>query len=203
MEGGLGDPLVLGLAVLGQQVLPCPTGLAGIALGSVPAGIVGVGGSDTHSIPPAHEAQPWGLGEPCTWVFADEPLDEETVLAAIERGHVFISEDPSGPFLELTADADGQGCFEAMMGDVVYVAPGSVVSLRLRYRGPQGKKLRLLNGRKTRHEVEALHEEVTHEFTLRAETPTWIRAEVRGPNAHPEWGEPMHALTNPIYIDVR
>jgi hypothetical protein len=165
--------------------------------------IVGVGGSDTHSIPPAHEAQPWGLGEPCTWVFADEPLDEEALLAGIERGHVFISEDPSGPFLELAADADGQGRFEAMMGDVVYVARGSVVSLRLRYRGPQGKKLRLLNGRDIWHEVEAPDEDVTQDFELRAEVPTWVRAEVRAPRAHPEWGEAAHALTNPIYIDVR
>lgn len=165
--------------------------------------IVGVGGSDTHSIPPAHEAQPWGLGEPCTWVFAPEPLEEESLLRSIEQGHVFISEDPSGPFLELTADADGQGRFEAMMGDVLHVARGSAVSLRLRYRGPRGKKLRLLNGREVWHEGEAREEEVTQEFALRVEVPTWVRAEVRGLRGHPERGEVVHALTNPIYIDVR
>jgi hypothetical protein len=89
------------------------------------------------------------------------------------------------------------------MGDVVYVTPGSTVSLRLRYRGPRGKKLRLLNGSQIWHEIEALGEDVTEDFDLRAEASTWVRAEVRSPNAHPEWGEAMHALTNPIYIDVR
>ena len=165
--------------------------------------IVAVGGSDTHSIPPAHEAQPWGLGEPTTWVFAPEPLDEEAVLAAIERGHVFISEDPRGPFLELTADPAGDGRFESMMGDVVYVAEGATVRFRLRYRGPVGKRLRLLVSGKPWRETEAPQEDVTQEFEVRADAPTYVRAEVRGLRGRPERGEVVHAMTNPIYIDVR
>lgn len=165
--------------------------------------IVGVGGSDTHSIPPAPFIQPWGLGEPCTWVYAPSPLDEASLLAAIGRGHVFISEDPTGPFLELRAAGAGEGRQEALMGDVIEVAEGVVVRLRVAYRGPAGKKLRLLAGGQVWREAELPQEELAQEFEFRAEASTYVRAEVRGFRGRPQRGEVVHALTNPIYIAVR
>ena len=44
------------------------------------------------------------------------------MLDAIEHGHVFLSEAPNGPFIELRADADADGVFEALPGDRIDVS---------------------------------------------------------------------------------
>ena len=63
--------------------------------------MVAVGGSDSHCVPPATMTQPNGPGEPCTWVYVEGPLTQRAVLEAVIAGHVFISEAPNGPFIEL------------------------------------------------------------------------------------------------------
>ncbi|HEY8172184.1 MAG TPA: CehA/McbA family metallohydrolase, partial [Dehalococcoidia bacterium] len=79
--------------------------------------LVAVGGSDSHCVPPAKMTQPNGPGEPCTWVYLEGALTQRAVLEAVERGHVFISEAPNGPFIEMRADTDGSGAFETLPGD--------------------------------------------------------------------------------------
>ncbi len=164
--------------------------------------VVAVGGSDTHSIPPARPTHPHGPGEPCTWVYVEGPLHEQAVLHAIAAGHVVISEDPSGPFLTLWASSDGGGRFEHMVGDTIEGAEGAEVTVRLEYHGPQGKKLRLYRGREVMEEFEADSPAVTRGFTVRLEEPTYLRAEVRGFRGRPERGEVVHAMTNPLYLAV-
>lgn len=161
--------------------------------------IVAVGGSDTHSIPPARPLHPHGPGEPTTWVYCENGLSEPALLDGISKGHVFLSEDASGPTLLLTARLDGS---EAMMGDALEVGGGASVTFRLQYAGPAGKKLRLLRGRELVLEVEAPHEEYTHEVTLSVTEPGYVRAEVMGLRGRPERGEVVHAMTNPIYLEA-
>ena len=79
--------------------------------------MVAVGGSDSHCVPPAEMKQPNGPGEPCTWVWVEGPLTQKAVLDAVAAGHVFISEAANGPMLDLRADVDGDGRFEALPGD--------------------------------------------------------------------------------------
>ncbi len=165
--------------------------------------VVAVGGSDTHSVPPARPQHPHGPGEPTTWVHVQGPLSEEGVLRAIGQGHVFISEDPGGPFLTLSADADGDGRFEHMMGDGVEVTAGSQVTVRVEYRGLTGKKIRLLRGRDLIEEVVADTEDVTRDLPLVVSEPDYLRAEVRGFRGRPERGEVVHAMTNPLYLRPR
>lgn len=159
--------------------------------------VAAVGGSDCHSIPPAAYLHPWTLGNPCTWVYAREPLSEASVLDAVRAGHVFISEDPSGPFLELTAAC---GDHSYLMGDVVEAPVGAPVRFRLRYRGPSEKKLRLLRDGEVWQQVTADKEETTLEFEMPLEGAGYVRAEVMGFRGRPERGEVVHALTNPIYL---
>jgi len=165
--------------------------------------VVAVGGSDIHSVPPARPMQPHGPGEPTTWVYVPGPLSEEALLEAIGRGHVFISEDPGGPFLTLSADADGDGRFEHMMGDTLELAEGSQVTVRVQYRGLAGKKVRLLRGRDLMEEIVADTEEVTRDLPLIVSGPGYLRCEVRGFRGRRERGEVVHAMTNPLYLRIR
>lgn len=161
--------------------------------------VVTVGGSDTHSIPPARFNQPWTLGNPCTWVYASEPMTEEGILAGVRAGHVFLSEDPTGPFLELTASCEGR---TYLMGDAVAAPPGTPVTFRLRYHGPPEKKLHLYRNGTLWQEVVAEQDEVELQFELPLEEPGYVRADTMGFRGRPERGEVVHAMTNPIYLEV-
>ncbi len=161
--------------------------------------MVAVGGSDSHCVPPAVMTQPNGPGEPCTWVYVEGPLTQRAVLDAVERGHVFISEAPNGPFIELRADADADGVFEAMHGDRIDAAPDALVRFRVKYRGPDGKHLRFFGKRGLVKEITPAVEEFDDEFDLRLEGDDYLRVEVRGFRGRPERGEVVHAMTNPVY----
>ena len=158
--------------------------------------VVAVGGSDCHSIPPAVHLHPWTLGDPCTWVYADN-LSEQAVLDAVRAGHVFISEDPTGPFLEATATCAGRSY---LMGDTIAAPAGTPVEVRLRYRGPSGKKLRLLRDGELWRETIADGEDLELAFELPLDAPGYLRAEAAGFRGRPERGEVVHALCNPFYL---
>lgn len=161
--------------------------------------MIAVGGSDSHCVPPAKMTQPNGPGEPCTWVYVEGPLTQGAVLDAVRRGHVFISEAPNGPFIELRADADGDGVFETLPGDHIETAPASPVRFHVTYRGPEGKHLRFFGKGGLAKEITAAAEELDDEFELRLEGDDYLRCEVRGFRGRPERGEVVHAMTNPVY----
>jgi hypothetical protein len=159
--------------------------------------IVAVGGSDSHCVPPATMTQPNGPGEPCTWVYVEGPLTERAVLDAVAAGRVFISEAPVGPFVELRADAAGDGSFSALPGDLV--AGARRMAFRVKYRGPAEKNIRFFSKRGLVREIDPGVEEYDAEFTHALDGDDYLRIEVRGFRGRPERGEVVHALTNPIY----
>lgn len=161
--------------------------------------MVAVGGSDSHCVPPAKMTQPNLPGEPCTWVYVEGPLTQRSLLDAVERGRIFISESPNGPFLELRADADRDGVFETLPGDVI--APGfqKPVKFRVKYRGPDGKHLRFFTRKACVLDLVAEREEYDFEFELPLDGNDYLRCEARGFRGRPERGEVVLALTNPIY----
>ena len=161
--------------------------------------MVAVGGSDSHCVPPAKMTQPNGPGEPCTWVYVDGHLTQRAVLDAVAAGRVFVSEAPNGPFIELRADADADGVFEALQGDRVDAQDGALLRFHVTYRGPDGKHLRFFGRGGLVHEITPDVEEYDGEFELRIERDDYLRVEVRGFRGRPERGEVVHALTNPIY----
>jgi len=162
--------------------------------------VTAVGGSDCHAIPPAITIHPWTLGNPCTWVYVRGPLSESGVLDAVRAGHVFLSEDATGPFLELTASCNAR---EFTTGDTIDAPAGASMRFRLHYRGPSEKKLRLVRDGEVWREAVADREDVTLEFEARLEAPGYLRAEAAGFRGRPERGEVIHALTNPLYLVVR
>jgi hypothetical protein len=159
--------------------------------------VVAVGGSDTHSIPPAVTLAPWTLGDPCTWVYVHGPVDEAGVIDAVRAGNVFLSEDPTGPFLEMTASCDGA---DYIMGDTIDARDGSTIRLRVHYRGPSEKKLRLIRDGSVWQQRTLDGEDETLEFELPVDGPSYVRAEVAGFRGRPERGEVIHALGNPVWV---
>jgi hypothetical protein len=77
----------------------------------------GVGGSDSHQITrlQSHFNLP---GAPTTWVCVTERTGG-AIIDALHAGHVSVAYQPYADRLELLADADGDGAFEAMMGDEI------------------------------------------------------------------------------------
>jgi hypothetical protein len=165
--------------------------------------IAAVGGSDTHSIPPAHPMHPHGLGEPSTWMYAPGPLTEKAILEAIQLGHVFISQDPAGPQLYLTADADGDGRYEKMMGDAIDAREGQRLACRVHCLGAANRKLWLVSDGVILNMVRVSGDDFVHDFSLELSSQRYLRAELRGYRGHPERGEVVVAMTNPIYLTTR
>lgn len=161
--------------------------------------LIAVGGSDQHQASFDGQVGRLAVGKPCTWVYAPE-LSVSGVLAGIKAGHVFISEDPSGPCLFLTADADGDGRYEAMVGDAVQVPAGAAIRLRCRVEGAKGCQLRLCSPQGVRAVTIDATDFIT-EWTAHIEGDTFFRAEVT------HQPEPPHvevrALSNPIYVTVK
>ncbi|MEY2478567.1 MAG: hypothetical protein QOG87_3882 [Actinomycetota bacterium] len=94
------------------------------------------GGSDSHWL---STAAVQGPGNPTTWVFANE-RSAAGVLDALREGRTSVSFQPptlGAARLSLEADADGDGVFEAVIGDTV--APGA--ALRVRATGLLGQGL--------------------------------------------------------------
>jgi hypothetical protein len=170
------------------------------------------GGSDTHWIwtAPVH-----GPGNPTTWVLADT-RDRESVLAALRAGRTAVSRRTpltgGGPLL-LEADADGDGRYEAVVGDEV--PAGS--RLRVRMEGlPGGGFVRVrANGRTLADDAPLLPGRPV-EVNAPAESG-WVRAAVYAapatsaltPECDPALADSislcphdfvLEALTSPIYL---
>ena len=166
--------------------------------------VPGVGGSDYHCQLPSYTGIRF-LARPTTWVWAEE-ASVAGILAAILQGHACMSAGPSGPRLELWAEATGQ---RAMMGDTIHVASGEPVQWTVNVLGGAGLELRLVVDGETRcrHPV-TRDEEVVHP---RLEAARYVRAELVGdmPAEKLPAGAPSNldlrewrwALSNPIYLE--
>lgn len=93
-----------------------------------------------------HQA-PQRLDAPCTLVWA-EARTQDAILAGIRAGRTVLVNGPREARLELTADADGDGRFEAMVGDTTRKA----ARFRLRVTNGAGLTLKLLRGTEVRLE---------------------------------------------------
>jgi hypothetical protein len=76
--------------------------------------VSGIGGSDTHHVV-GWQSLFFGHGNPATWVFA-EARNATAIVHALTAGRASISYSAHAPRLELSADGDGNGTYETMMG---------------------------------------------------------------------------------------
>jgi predicted metal-dependent phosphoesterase TrpH len=165
--------------------------------------ITAVGGSDKHQGPWTGELGWYEVGNPCTHVLADA-LSIPAIIAGLRAGHVFISEGPAGPRLELTVEETRQGQ-QATMGDELRVLAGASLRLRCRVRGGAGNMLRLVSAQQI-HEAAIADDDFTYECQVSATQDTYWRAEVIEPPEAPLDEEPAalmaKALGNPVYVKV-
>jgi hypothetical protein len=136
------------------------------------AHVTPTGGSDSHWL---STAAVQGVGNPTTWVFAQE-RSARGVLEAMKAGRTSISFQPpaeGAPVLLLEGDVDRDGVYEAMVGDTV----PPKTPLRVRATGTPGAGLVDVraNGR-TIVEGAALTPGGTIDFTL--DEPGWVWASV-------------------------
>ncbi len=174
--------------------------------------IVLVGGSDRHQKPlpegaTSADLTSYEVGTPTTWVYAPE-LSEPAILAHIRAGHVFVSQSPHGPQLELTAQAGEQ---TAMMGDVLRVAPDDHISFRCRVRGgcgcsEKGGALRIVHQGGEAQRVPVQGDDFVYCWDVVAQSDDYVRIEVIEPTNVPLDKDPIalwaFALSNPIYVRV-
>lgn len=141
--------------------------------------VAATGGSDNHWV---STTAVQGNGQPTTWIFATE-RSERGLLDGLRAGRTVISHQPpllNAPHVVIEADADGDGIFEAMTGDLV---PGGV-ALRVRARDAGGTLLRIFasGGLVTELPVAVVTPVFEYRFTLPPGT-RWVRAEVAAADA--------------------
>ena len=162
--------------------------------------VVAVGGSDVHSIPPAEPRHPHGLANPTTWVYA-EPT-EASILDGIRGGHAFLTDAANDTRLVLTADADGDGRFETLMGDTISPHDGRPVRIRVEVNGGMNRRLWLIADG-VPIDIRPLDRvESTHDSEIDISGRRYVRAELRGHRGRPERGEVIWAMTNPIWVNA-
>src|SRR5262249_24781417 len=95
--------------------------------------LVDVGGSDMHHLKAFVYSS---LGTPTTWIYCPEKPTAENLLAALRKGHAFVSESPDSPQLYLNSGS-------AMMGDTVPRSRHGELSVQVRVVKGRGHTLEL------------------------------------------------------------
>ncbi|HBY96078.1 MAG: CehA/McbA family metallohydrolase [Ardenticatenaceae bacterium] len=153
--------------------------------------IPAVGGSDYHRRHQLEETPPRAPGTPTSWVHVVGPPNAAAVLQAIRQGHISLSDQPDGPFLELRAGAE----LAAMGGDVLLRPEDGQLAIRVHCRRCAGNTLRLLDQRGVRFERMLAEPEEVVTAEIPVSQSLYIRAELR------DAAGDMKALTNPIHLD--
>ncbi len=95
--------------------------------------IAAVGGGDRHML--------FTQGSPTTHVYATDRT-QLGILDGIRAGRTYISRTPAGPLVDFSADEDGDGVYEALIGDDV--AQGQQVDFRIVVEGADGGRVDLV-----------------------------------------------------------
>ncbi|MEO3873407.1 CehA/McbA family metallohydrolase [Nonomuraea sp. B12E4] len=154
-------------------------------------------------------------GGPTTWVFAAE-RSVRAVLDAFKAGRTTVSASPSGPFVTIEADVDGDGRFEAMGGDEVVVADRRLskrAALRVRVRSATGMRVLVYAapGRSAGPVATYVPDKADQTYllplTLKGDH-TWYRVEARAPgdlsgrDADPNLPDQLRGATSPVFLSV-
>ena len=168
--------------------------------------LTGRGGSDHHHLS-GIESLVLDVGNPTTWIFVEED-SPQAVLDGLKAGHVSISYAPSAERIDFTADADGDGIHEAMMGDDIASDIDRTVAFRIeidRMRAGASYDISVLKDGEAFEEWTTASRELTFEDTIAAGERTYYRVEVRGetpdaPALSSVAFDGFVGMTNPIYV---
>jgi hypothetical protein len=153
--------------------------------------IPAIGGSDYHRKSELAETPPRAPGTPTVWAYVLDTPNAHSILKAIRQGHVSLSDEPDGPFLDLRAGAGSV----ALCGNVLARPEDSRLPVRLRCLRGESCRLQILD------QEGALLERtlVEPDEIVLAELPVtrslYVRAELRDTRGN------MKALTNPVYLE--
>lgn len=165
------------------------------------------GGSDAHH-QKDFESQLFNIGNPTTWVFADD-RSGASILAALRAGKVSISYAATAERIEFYADPDGNGQFSFDIGSNVPLSQETNMAFRIVIAGARpgasydvdviknGKLWKTISTRTGRVEFTA---------DLKALERNYFRVEVRGSTPDAPWLSSLAfgrfvGMTNPIYIN--
>jgi hypothetical protein len=162
--------------------------------------VAATGGSDNHW---RATTAAQGVGQPTTWVCA-EGRTSDAIVAAVKSNRTSVSHQPpayGGSRAYLYADDDGDGTFEAMVGDTVQ--PGSRVEAVVE--NAVGATLRLVtNGGRVLVEETVTSPAFSNAYDVPLES-TWVRAEVFYPDGRDARRElqPLCDLSNQFFGEER
>lgn len=154
--------------------------------------VLGIGGSDNHT------DSPFSL-KPCNHVLAQSP-EPDAIQDAIEAGRLTIAASPASGRCYLWCDADGDGTFETPMGANIPAQAPRTVRFRVEVYDAPDLQLNVITRTATTTPItigEGNPWTVDFDTTIDDATKDYIRAEVRTGNE----GQPIEALSNPIYIN--
>jgi hypothetical protein len=150
-----------------------------------------IGGSDYHRKSQLAEVPPRAPGTPTVWVYVEGIPDAQAILQAIRQGHVSLSDEPDGPFLDLRAGAE----FAARCGDALPRPNDGQLPIRLHCRRSAGHRLQILDQQGVLFERTLAGPDETVVAEVPVARSLFVRAELRGVD------DTMKALTNPVYLD--
>lgn len=152
---------------------------------------VAIGGSDYHRRTDKTEPLPRAPGTPTVWVKLEAEPSAAAILSAIRRGHVSLSDEPVGPFLDLRARTNPR----VIAGDVLTRDKNDPIEIELECLRGTGHVLKLLDQRGGVYEQSITQSQQTIQTTLAVRDSLFIRAELR------DGEDNVRAITNPIYLE--
>jgi hypothetical protein len=164
------------------------------------------GGSDSHH---QHDLEStlFNIGNPTTWICARAKTGE-ALLEALKAGHVSVSYAATAERLDFTADVDGDGAYETIVGDNVMPQGDKAIRFKIEiagFRATSTYNLTVFKNGTSFKNWQLTTSSVTFEDTPVAGQRAYYRVELRGPTTDAPilsgvaFGD-FIALTNPIYV---
>jgi hypothetical protein len=163
------------------------------------------GGSDSHH-QHGFESLLFNIGNPTTWVHATD-RSGTAILEALRAGRVSIGYAATAERIDLTADADGDGSYEATIGDNLS-ATGGRIGFRVEivgFRDGASYDVAVIADGATVRRLTLREPVATFDATPPAGARTYYRVEVKGDTPDAPWLSRVAfgrfvGLTNPIYV---
>jgi hypothetical protein len=164
------------------------------------------GGSDSHH---QHDLEStlFNIGNPTTWICARAKTGE-ALLEALKAGHVTVSYAATAERLDFTADVDGDGAYETIVGDNVMPQGDKAIRFKIEiagFRSTSTYNVTVFKNGTSFKNWQITTSSVTFEDTPVAGDRAYYRVEMRGPTSDAPilssiaFGD-FIALTNPIYV---
>lgn len=152
--------------------------------------ITAIGGSDYHRQRELAMTPPRAPGTPTIWAYVPGTPSTSAILDAIRLGHISLSDEPNGPFLELRAGQNRT----AMGGDTLEQAANGDLSIHIHCQRAAGCQLQLLDQQSVLFRQTILKDDETISTTCPVGTSLYVRAELHTA------AEDLKALSNPVYF---